>query len=581
MKKNILFSLFCAAGFSFAGAQIMPPKVSTVLPLAEDIKLEEPIKLNRSVLNAAPQLKEDLKAGYKIPKGVFVLGLENDLIPYNPTYVGGGSEEIPWSFENLTTGADESTTYSWSIANNVFRDRDLSVILPMGTYETPILTAIGDSRSTYQYGAEKNLQGEKPTAKPLIVGASETLPLTYADYTYGGLSIQFDAEHYVMGSGELGMAGFPFYTEDGGFEVLTEEPIKAKGVVTYFEKPMSPLSINNISVVGLSFSNQPLTDDISLTLEIRKVDENGKVILTGDPLESSKVTSADLVPGSIEKVFIAKFPFTETDEFGIPVEKDFIMDQACAIVITGFDQEGCDFGVCIADATGPGRCGTSWIIMEDGTLGTYIFKEEEQKPRFNAYVQLNGFFPYLHSLSEYAIVPDEGGVATYESDGGFYSPQFISNFPTTGDDAVEIVSEIPDWLTVTPSNPGFDEYKTIVYVVEGEPLPEGVDGRTATLEISNHGLRKSFKIYQGKDAIETISTTAADQYKVVRNGNDFVLSYPAGATSVMVVNALGQNVAQYDLPAGGQTTVPAAVLSNGLNIFKFNGAGNIAVKAMK
>lgn len=590
MNKIILFSVLCTAGFSFAGAQIIPSdRMSELMPESQDLRLNEPVKLNKHVPLAAPQLKDELKAGYKAPKGALRVGVENDYTPYTPMYVGSGSEEIPWEFQNVTSGADETTTYLWTFAGKTSQgdpanNHNLSAILSIGKWEVPVLKAtMGSTVSTYQYAAQKDIWGNIATDKSLIVGTKEILPLSNADYNYGGNYPIFDNNNYAMGSGPVGMEGFPFIFEKEGFKILTEDDmIMPKGIVTYYEKPLGPLTIHSITLIGYSESHQPLNEEISLKLEIRNLDENGRVDMTGEPLASSSATSSDVIQCmEDEPAFAINFSFTEINEFGLPIEADYIMEKACAVVVTGFDQEGCDYGIYCANAVGPQRCGTSWLLLEDGSLCTYVFKEEEQNPRFNAFVQLNGYYPYLSALSEYAIVPDEGGAAMYESNGEFYSPQFISNFPATGDDAVEIVSEIPAWLTVTPSDFGFDKYKTIVYVVEGEPLPEGVDGRTATLEISNHGLRKSFKIYQGKDAIETISTTAADQYKVVRNGNDFVLSYPAGATSVMVVNALGQNVAQYDLPAGGQTTVPAAVLSNGLNIFKFNGAGNIAVKAMK
>ncbi len=587
MKNLILFSVLCAAGFSFAEAQVIPSaKQLESMPQTRELRLSEPVELNKYISLAAPQLKDELQAAYKAPKGALRVGVENDFNPYAPMYVGSGSEETPWVFENLTSGADETATYSWILSGNILKGDptshyDLSVALPLGKWEVPTLKAtMGTATSTYQYATGKDIWGNIATDKSLIVGSDEKLPLSNADYNYGGNSAIFENDNYAMGSGAVGMEGFPFLFEKDGFKVLTEDDvIQPKGIVTYYEKPLGSLLVNSISLIGYSFSRQPLSEDILLTLEIRKLDENGRVDMTGEPLATSTATSSQVVQCiENEPAFVINFVFMEESEFGIPIETDYVMDQACAVVVTGFNQKGCDFGLYCANAVGPKRSGTSWLLMDDGSLCTYVFKEEEQNPRFNAFVQLNGFYPYLHTLCEYANVPDSGGAAKYYYEGAGYSPQFISNFPATGDDAVEIVSEIPAWLTITPNDSGFDKFNTIIYTIEGTPLPTGETSRTATLVFNNHGLKKSIQINQG---LAAVSTVAADQYKVVRNGNDFVLSYPADATSVSVVNALGQNVAQYDLPANGSTTVPAAVLSNGLNIFKFNGAGHIAVKAMK
>jgi hypothetical protein len=68
--------------------------------------------------------------------------------------------------------------------------------------------------------------------------------------------------------------------------------------------------------------------------------------------------------------------------------------------------------------------------------------------------------------------------------------------------------------------------------------------------------------------------------KAVRQGNDFVLSYPASATSVSAYNVDGQKVAEYKLNTSGTYTMPAANLANGVYVLKFNGS-NTVVKILK
>lgn len=109
--------------------------------------------------------------------------------------------------------------------------------------------------------------------------------------------------------------------------------------------------------------------------------------MRGEPLLVVTATATDVkqcIEG--EPAYRIDSPFTKIDGTGISAAKDFVMDRACAVVITGFDREGCDFGLYSADVVGSERCGTSWLILDNGSAGTYVFGEEEQKPRFDAFV---------------------------------------------------------------------------------------------------------------------------------------------------------------------------------------------------
>ncbi|KAA6301974.1 MAG: hypothetical protein EZS26_001790 [Candidatus Ordinivivax streblomastigis] len=78
-----------------------------------------------------------------------------------------------------------------------------------------------------------------------------------------------------------------------------------------------------------------------------------------------------------------------------------------------------------------------------------------------------------------------------------------------------------------------------------------------------------------------IPTIAKDATKAVRQGNDFVLSYPTSTSSVSVYNVAGQRIAEYKLNATGTYTLPAANLANGVYVLKFNDAQSTAVKILK
>lgn len=65
-------------------------------------------------------------------------------------------------------------------------------------------------------------------------------------------------------------------------------------------------------------------------------------------------------------------------------------------------------------------------------------------------------------------------------------------------------------------------------------------------------------------------------------GEDFVVSYPETASSVMVYNAAGMVVANYELPAGGQFVIPGSDFGPGMYIVKVYGENVVkTVKVVK
>ena len=52
-----------------------------------------------------------------------------------------------------------------------------------------------------------------------------------------------------------------------------------------------------------------------------------------------------------------------------------------------------------------------------------------------------------------------------------------------------------------------------------------------------------------------------------------------GINNVNIVNIAGQTIATYELPASGQFTIPAANLSKGIYLLKFN--NNQTIKVVK
>jgi alpha-L-arabinofuranosidase len=69
--------------------------------------------------------------------------------------------------------------------------------------------------------------------------------------------------------------------------------------------------------------------------------------------------------------------------------------------------------------------------------------------------------------------------------------------------------------------------------------------------------------------------------QVIRQGDDFVLTYPSDMTSLAVYKLTGQCIAEYPLNAFGKHFMSAGNLNKGAYVFQFNGQTSAAVKLLK
>lgn len=598
MKKALLFSVFLSAAASLAVAQTVE---GPAVPVNNGVNVEMPLKATiqktptlcpvRSAVPRtvnAPGLREPVQAWYGRPYGTLFAGMNEEGGGYATSILLGGGMTT-WVFPNRTQFAAEDAEYSWwagkSDENNISdlmdpATHDLHLPVEAGQYFVPKLTVKSEGRtSSYKYGTGTTVQGQKIDLPIFLAATFEVQRLTTADYYFGGYKAGF-GDSNTFGTGDLGVNSLVYMN---GEIVLCEDGFKSVGVVGKFEKPVTPLRISEVSMLIITEADAPMPADGSLHMELRALDEEGN--LTDEVLAESDMYTPDLKDLGQGQYYVP-FVFKE-EEGGIVSEYDYTLNQACAVVITGFDKPGYDFCVLSSDETRDRpEGGSAYALLADGSLAYYAYggspADAIEVNRMNPYIQLKGFYPLFTTIeaSKTVTIRPEGGLAFFEFGGKEYNfAQIASHFK--GED-VEIVSDLPSWITsVTVDESAWDEQAMLMYLIEAEPFPEETGTRSAeiVLRAPSVEMETTFTVIQ--KSIDAISVEIADQYKVVRSGDVFQVSYPAGATSVMVVNALGQNVAQYDLPAGGQTTIPAAVLSNGLNIFKFNGAGNIAVKAMK
>lgn len=590
MKKLLLVSALLVGGMSSAVAQAFDNPTNTNFQ-----NVNSPIEMGRlkgditpySVKAPfsvkAPSTRPTLSAMYTRPVGTLHAGLNADgSIMSGPNIMGGGQKN--WVFRN---GSTEGVNYEWYFGGEKIESQyidaagNLTLFFPgIGAYkDTPEIVVSdneGSTTASYQYGTAADANGSVPATRWMLGGMPEYFNLTMADMTYGGLGISYnDADFpYIMGTGTPAP------------DDLEATGAKATAVVGFFEKPMVPLYVQNVGAIIVSDNETPIPAGGTLKMEIRALDEYGE--LTSEVIASSVMPAADLK--YIQDIgtygtYYAPFYFTK-EEGGLTLQYNLVIDQPCAVVISGFDQPGYDLGFLVAGNYGLMAGRGSYIV--DGKVRQWTYSDVDIN-RFDLFIQFNAVFNTLSvlSYSQFVTVPAEGGEAYFthgegEEERQYSFIQVYSTFPTVQDDEECVwLDEVPSWLTVEPLEDEFEESHVIKFVVTGEPLPEDIKGRRAELVFRSFGVEALAIVLQESEKGAAIEENTLSVVKAVQNGENFDLTYPETVNAVTVLNAAGQTIASYELPANGQFTLPAANLNKGLYILKFNGERNASVKIMK
>jgi hypothetical protein len=360
-----------------------------------------------------------------------------------------------------------------------------------------------------------------------------------------------------------------------------------------YDKPQAPIYIESVNAAIYSSNNNPLPGDNYLTCIIYPVRDNGNVDWDNPIAESNKCSSGHLEDWgnltSTMKLFNAPFYFSDLDPgTGIYGPKNLSISTSFAIFIQW--SSGADLGFIWGDSDGDGN--GSAVFAEDGKGYTYAYSgpNGERMP-VDLYINIKGSMTNLSVDERITSIsfPVEGGSSqvSYTGEGNYPNIIFDSTFSLESNNVSIDEDELPDWVkledasdqTVTLDGTVYFAY-AVDFVFSATPLPAGLPGRAANIKVKSLGVERILTIKQG--VVTSISTpqSVGEPAKAVRQGNDFVLSYPASATSVSVYNVTGQQMGEYKLNTNGKYTLPVADLANGIYILKFNGTNSV-VKIIK
>ena len=541
MKRYfITFSAFAIIFTMFAQEQIVK-KNSNVNNIEFEKTVTQPAKAEYGFIDACDQIINPgrvLKSYYQRPEGTLIpskiMDPERLLYTYKGNIFFGSAFTKPWKFRNFSTDAE---TYQWYWFSELWSedeeaefyfDYDVPYLKPYYRYQHPKLRAY--------FGAAYNEYNAK-TVDPEFDGL----------FSSGGNMWVSRADFYINTATESnnGRSSWIFTlegsqkivnpAENGYFFGSSYYPVlnsRISEIMTFYEKPISPMMIKDVTYHCAHDYSPPLPLDNELRVVAYKLNkqvtvdtlgiERTRWVLNYDD-DTDEITNEIIAQGSIfgsdvlfepeapQNCFL-QFKFFETDPItGLSKETYLVVEDAFALVLYGVGQDGNDFGV-VSDRDNQLEASAYFTFrrMNDGRLmrrdnGT-VAEYTTAGGNTNIYLMLNAFFPFLYIEpgNEILEVPVIGGVAV--SLNGEQGAKFNSEFDFFEEVALSQEEFVwykgPDWLTITTSSvyvpvTGGEILDHLKLNITALGLNENEEGRVGIINVGTYGHEITFTIKQG------------------------------------------------------------------------------------
>ncbi len=406
------------------------------------------------------------------------------------------------TFKNLTT--DPATAWNWAAYQSGEGDDDPDV-LAISSTDKDFVIPFGED-----YVKNVQLTGtcESAVSEPFIFGVGKSKEEdgtnSYSNcYVYAGGT----ESSFAYNDGET-TAIITRQDPDGDLTFYTNwaTPDKAKNsmhkIYMYYEKPATPLYIEGVTLPLVGFTAQ---EGFNLKVKIYKASyPEGKTKPTlGDLIAEGDATSENI--NASFDMGLTAIEFRELyveDEFGMSETLPYLfLDDEFIIVIEGWDNGTFSGVLGCQDAPLDNARISTWFEMtgEEGKMYSYT------SWKTSLFVGLLGAtYGYLHTDSETNItMPVAGGEASVNvsamlrsvTEEGAYEPRiFIENI----DSDTEISEEtgLPAWLSIATANVNETADKFDLKFT-AEALPDGIEGRYATIIFYQEGAQLKVNITQG------------------------------------------------------------------------------------
>lgn len=543
MKRLLLSTLAVMATMgSFAQEKVVvnPDKSVKQAVSVPCAKQYSPVAMSPVQMQKAPRKSFETEMWYARPQGTFYLGGqyydENDELQSYKYLVVPPFTDI--KFLNVSTAAEdtkwfvgenEKTAEDGVDENNDFTDSYYK--LPSGYVAyLPSLVRGDDSFQIANYALVCD-------SMPQLVH-----PFSYLEgHRYYG---------YSDGRSAFQSGPDTFDFDDDG----EDDTFYIENFLQFFQKPASPTLLYDV-VLWATAPNRKISNIGDLNLVFRRwsveVDEEGNSYRAlGDTIKVLHCTSAEFETETISasaKVYPGTLIFAaeELDEFGTLTATPFVLDSEYAIELSGFGLDEMDIRFYFTDQ---GECVEeyeSWATPtflvccdEDGNrLGRLSYWNDYTDEKTGEIVRYCYSIAYMFDVvmdgmivdegTEAQVAPLEGGDSKPSGEDEIEASYLFTNLPIfemAGEEAEWTgnydFEDIPEWakIKIDPTYydnmevEGAENFRGLNLVwFEVDPLPEGVEGRSATIKVvSATGMERTITLAQGTVMPEGVSAVLFD-----------------------------------------------------------------------
>lgn len=436
------------------------------------------------------------------------------------TYVNRSSNptEVKWLLNfpvwNAEQNSYEEEYNTYDVTEDADEEGNYTTALAPGYNEVAPTITLGEDQFTL---SETNSSWDRKGRETKVFIESDLYSLCGVDqhngwyYGTGGLSTK-----YFWGTGTVQRN---FGTDDAP-DIKTGV---CYAVRQSYDKPMSPLYIDNMFIRCTSTSQTPIAEGKALTLYVLNSE-------TGEVMEELTATAADIsgaatggLGQSFQLVFSKKVS-TPLGEMSAPV----IIDYPFMVQIEGFDEEGVDVGLFGNEIADGDNMENAFFLVDYG-------KDADGKDLLYRHYYTDLALPLVFQalfdgVNVWETASSEGqdiegvNVVKVSEDGQTCTNNALTSFsgaivetatPWFDADDAEMyfkADDAPEWLTL---NATYDESLDAYIVgVTCEALPAGETGRNAVVYIEGRGVKSETPILvvQGDASIPTgISTPVAEK----------------------------------------------------------------------
>ncbi len=535
-------------------------EISTFAVAPEKMAPEREV-LSPSVPFKAPRRSMADEVWYQRPEGSFYISGSNSSsgVYYSYLYMPAFTTV---TYKNMSAEKEKS---SWTLVGSsdiypMEANEDYDLELPLDKIEEgyispfyiPTLTV---GKTSYKWGED------------ILDGSADPKPLNPDVALINGDTISFVTQVNLAAGYYIGFSnGSSFGNRTATFDGEDGEEIPAvrDAIYEFYKKPIKPLYVTDIFFRVINYTGAPLmNEDTEMKVTVQQITEDGSFgdIIAEMPFTLNDTTYCEPYSSSGTDHTMAAFLVSqkETDAFGTEYDVPFVIKDEFVVIISGFEQEGVDFSLYM---TGDLQDVPTDCFLNDGlvtpTMGSYvradngerigglyycqaITKEQSDKyneedgdhtdwtRHYNAVIHIDCMEDVVSIFDDFKEMyadPDGGSVYALVEEDGTYVAYGTVQYQTTlprlstwsgyeGEENYQF-EDVPDWLKVTEHIDDYysDDYGyTTLTALEADPLPEGVEGRKATIRIvSERGAEDTFTVVQGIDPGSILEITDGKYY---------------------------------------------------------------------